>query len=447
MEIGRDALATRALEVSERRVRITRFRVVAVGARKGDRSAASQDGEVSIGSDARNRLVLADPTVSRHHCVVTATARGFHLRDLGSTNGTIIGGCRVESALLPPGGTFGVGRTRLRLELAGDVDEEVVEEESFGALVGKSAAMLRMFGVLRRVARSGATLLLEGETGTGKGLVARAVHEASDRAGGPFLVVDCGAIPPSLMEAELFGHQKGAFTGATVARAGVFEAAHGGTVFIDELGELPLDMQPKLLRVLEERVVRRLGAPDVVPIDVRVVAATHRDLRRGVNQGTFRADLYFRLNTVRIEVPALRDRLEDLPLLVAHFHEELTGGEAPPDGLVDLLARHDWPGNVRELRSAVERAVLLPDPAQWKDALVDPPAGAAPRAPAASDPSLSFRAAKEAALTTWERAFVAELLARHGGNISRAAREARMDRNYLKTLLRRYGLLGGEEQG
>jgi DNA-binding NtrC family response regulator len=290
--------------------------------------------------------------------------------------------------------------------------------------------------VLPRLAESDSTILLEGETGTGKGLLAEAIHEASPRAAGPFIVLDCGAIPPTLIESELFGHEKGAFTGAAAARTGGFEAARGGTVFLDEIGELPLDMQPKLLRALEDRVVKRVGGNEPVRLDIRIIAATNRDLRTEINQGRFRSDLYYRLNTFRLRIPPLRERRDDIALLVAHFYRQLSpGGEPPPAELITELARHDWPGNVRELRAAVERAVLLGDPAVWRALCDDAP-------PLAEDERFaegtSFRAAKERAVAAWEREYTRALITRYGGNLSRAARAVRMDRNHLRELLRRH---------
>jgi DNA-binding NtrC family response regulator len=302
--------------------------------------------------------------------------------------------------------------------------------------------MRRLFAVLPRIAASDATVLLEGDTGTGKGVIAEAIHTSSPRAHGPLVVVDCGSIPPTLIESELFGHVKGAFTGAQAARAGAFESAAGGTVFLDEIGELPIDMQPKLLRVLEERTVKRVGSVDPVRIEARVIAATNRNLKQAVNRGTFRSDLYFRLNIVRLEIPALRERREDIPLLVERFYENFAGpGAVVPQALVDHLMSLDWPGNVRELRNAVERAVLMADPELWREittGLDDPQVAATGEATYQFDDSQSFRVAKERVTSQWERWFVTELLRRHGGNTSKAARAARMDRTHLRELAIRY---------
>jgi DNA-binding NtrC family response regulator len=231
-------------------------------------------------------------------------------------------------------------------------------ENSFGELIAASAAMQHLVALLERVAPTSATILLEGESGTGKSRLAEAIHLASGRRASPFVVVDCGAIAPSLIESELFGRERGAFTGANEARAGLFEAANGGTLFLDEIGNLPLGLQPRLLRVLEKRVITRLGSTAPIELNVRIVAATNRDLATAVNLGQFRADLFYRLATLRIRLPRLRDRPEDIPLLAAHFYRELTGEVAPPELLVSMAGR-SWPGNVRELRSAIERAALL----------------------------------------------------------------------------------------
>jgi two-component system, NtrC family, response regulator GlrR len=437
-------------------VRIRRFCLrVAKGPDRGD-SRESSAFEFSVGTAPGNDLVLSDPTVSRHHCSIIATPDGFLLRDLQSTNGTILGEHRIQSAYLRPLAVIRIGRSALVFEsVNGDLCEPLADQDRFGCMVGTSAAIRRIFALLPRIAASGSTVLIEGETGTGKGLLADALHRESPRRDGPFVVVDCGAIPATLIEAHLFGHERGAFTGAHTARPGAFEAACGGTVFLDEIGELPVDMQPKLLRALEDRVVKRLGSVEPVPLDVRVVAATSRDLRREVNTGAFRSDLYYRLNVVRLRLPPLRERREDIPLLAQHFYSQLAGhGDLlPPADLVETLIRQQLPGNVRELRSVVERAVLLGDPAlaaelagdERTNPATERPVDRAAPGPLQPDFSVPFRAAKERLVSTWERAYLSELLGRSGGNLSRAARTARMDRNHLRELLRRYKLRVSDE--
>jgi DNA-binding NtrC family response regulator len=433
---------------------IGRFRLLVTTGPDQGAEIVSDGDELSIGSSAGNHLVLRDPAVSRHHCVIRATERGFLLRDLGSRNGTTLAGFRVEGAYLAPGAVIGAGDTKLRfVPLAEEIVEPLSGDEQYGRVLGQSPAMRRLFAALPRIAASDSTVLIEGETGTGKGLLADAIHARSQRARGPFVVIDCSAIPPNLIEAELFGHMKGAFTGAQASRPGAFEGAAGGTVFLDELGELPIDMQPKLLRALEERVVRRIGSLEPIRLDVRVVAATNRDLRQEVNRGTFRSDLYYRLNIVRIRLPPLRERREDIPMLVAHFYEQLSrsGDPRPPAELCAAFALQDWPGNVRELRAAVERAILMQDIDLWSEATAaigatatqgrEPFRDAEAAAPLDYKADLalhSFRAAKERVVTRWERGYIEALVRKNGGNVSRAARDARMDRNHLRELVRRY---------
>jgi len=401
--------------------------------------ATSDSSELTIGTAEGNQLMLTDPTVSRHHCAIRVTSKGYQLRDLGSTNGTWLAGHQIEAAFLRPGSTFRVGSINVRFDwVDGEVKEELSEEERFGEALGRSPAMRHIFAMLAKIAPSDSTVLLEGETGTGKGLIADLIHRRSSRAEGPFIVVDCASIPPTLVESELFGHEKGAFTGANATRIGAFEAANSGSVFLDEIGELPLDMQAKLLRALEERTIKRVGSTKPTRLDVRVLAATNRDLREAVNRGTFRADLYYRLNVVRLRIPPLRERRDDIPLLVEHFYRIFSGDDdaVAPVELVSPLMNHSWPGNVRELRSAVERAVLMADPSSWLESSSEP------TAQDVFDEHLSFRESKERAVSRWERAYVTQLISRHGGNLSRAARAVRMDRAHLRELLRRHGWTG-----
>jgi transcriptional regulator with GAF, ATPase, and Fis domain len=399
--------------------------------------------EVSVGSAEANDLVLADPTVSRHHFSITATPQGFLLKDLGSSNGTTVGNVRLREGFVESGARIKAGRTTVRVDVRDeDIREALSAEDRFGPLLGKSSAMRRIFAALPRIAESDSTVLLEGETGTGKGVLAAAIHAASPRAARPFVVLDCTAIAPTLVESELFGHVRGAFTGAAVERAGAFEEARGGTIFIDEIGELPLEMQPKLLRALEERSVKRVGGNQRIHIEARVIAATNRDLRAEVNRGSFRADLYYRLNVVRLVVPPLRERAGDIEQLARHFHAELVPDRPMSDELVAALQRQSWPGNVRELRAAVERAILLDDPTL--SGLVGEPA-AAPGPESGFDPAVPFRVAKQRAADRWEQIYVRELMAIAKNNLSEASRLARMDRSYLRQVLRKYGLRGAEE--
>ncbi|MGE0396869.1 MAG: sigma 54-interacting transcriptional regulator [Kofleriaceae bacterium] len=420
-------------KVLPRELRFARYRLVVVEGPNPGTTIEGSEEEVSIGSAPGNSLVVDDRTVSRHHVAIAPTPRGHLVRDLGSTNGTYVNGVVIDRAYLAQNATIEIGDARLHFEILSDEESATLSSSSkWGRALGTSPEMRRLFAVLPKLAEAEVTVLLEGETGTGKSLIASVLHEQSPRASGPFVVVDCGAIPPNLIESELFGHEKGAFTGATSSRAGAFEAAKGGTVFLDEIGELPLDMQPRLLRALEERVIKRIGRNDTTPLDIRLIAATNRDLRKEINKGRFRSDLYYRLNTIRLRVPPLRERREDILQLVEHYFEEMGGGE-PPASLLTDFSRHDWPGNVRELRAAVERAVLLGDPMVWQGVTDGIPA-------ARDDDNISFRAAKERAIVHWERDYLRALITRHKGNVSHAARAVRMDRNYLRELLARHDI-------
>ena len=433
---------TRAVATTGREVQVQQFRVEVVSGANRGQIGAAEGTELGIGTAPGNHLVVTDPTVSRHHVVISATAEGFHLRDLGSTNGTFLAGYRIESAYVEAGALIQLGETTVRFDVLEErVSQPLSDADHFGDVIGQSAPMRRIFGILERVAATDTTVLLDGETGTGKGALAEAIHRQSARANGPFVVIDCGAIPPNLIESELFGHERGSFTGAEERRIGAFESANGGTIFLDEVGELSADLQPKLLRVLEGRQVRRIGSVAPIPVDVRVIAATNRDLRHEVNEGTFRTDLYYRLNVMRITMPPLRERREDIPQLIAHFYRNIARStDAPPAELITRLLRQSWAGNVRELRSAVERAVVLGESAAATDAVIS--LGSSPRSSADAWPDMdftqSFRDSKEAAVAVWTRVYVRELLDRYGGNLSRAARAVSMDRNHLRDLLNKY---------
>jgi hypothetical protein len=311
-----------------------------------------------LGSAAGVDLRILDREVSRIHAELEPTDLGTWIRDLGSRNGVYVEGVRVTGALIPEGGRIRVGSTELVVDYADSpVPVDLWPETSFHRMIGASLVMRELFAQLGRVAAADSPVLMQGETGTGKELAAQAIHEASRRAAGPFVVVDCAALPASLLEAELFGHARGAFTGAVTARAGSFEAADGGTLFLDEIGELPLSMQPKLLRVLDSMTIRRLGETAYRRVDFRVVAATNRDLRQMVNAGAFREDLYFRLAVLPVTLPPLRERPTDIPLLVRH----LLAGRAPPALNIPELQTMPWLGNVRELFNYVKRCCTLGD--------------------------------------------------------------------------------------
>ena len=336
-----------------------------------------------------------------------------------------------------------VGSGPVRLE-SSDSGRTRAIEDRFGRMVGRSTAMQTVFDVLGKASSSEATILLEGETGTGKEVSAEAIHRGSPRRDKPFLVVDCGAMPPNLLESELFGHERGAFTGAVSSRQGVFEAAAGGTVFLDEIGELSIDLQPKLLRVLERREVRRVGTNNHVPVNVRLIAATNRSLREQVGAHKFRSDLYYRLAVVEVKLPPLRERLSDLPALVEHIVRNL-GPSVSDESLVlvrepaflGALAEHTWPGNIRELRNYLERCLALHDFA--------PPRSAGGSAPVPGPESAvnigqPLREAREAWVSSFERRYLEELLKQHENRVSAAARAAGVDRIYFYRLLWKHGL-------
>jgi DNA-binding NtrC family response regulator len=407
------------------------------------RELAIEGTSVRVGSDPDNDLILADETVSAHHFEILATEQGCLLRDLGSTNGTLVGGYRARELYLNDLTEIAAGNTRLRFALNdGEVQIPLSRRTNFGSLLGHSAAMRAAFAVLERAAGTDATVLVMGESGTGKELATRGLHDASKRREGPYVVFDCGAVTATLLESHLFGHARGAFTGAVDARAGVFEEADAGTLVLDEIGELPLDLQPKLLRALETRTVVRVGESKPREIDVRFLASTHRNLQEEVRAGRFREDLFFRLSVITVRLPPLRERRDEIPRLVHHFLTKLAADTEVPPSTMALFQSHDWPGNVRELRNAVERFVAFKDlgPEMW---LPGRGAGAPARergAEAQPDLDLPFHDAKQRWTDHFEREYLERLLRVHGGNLSEAARVAGLSRQTCYRLLKKHGL-------
>lgn len=395
-----------------------------------------------IGTALGCDLQLTDRTVSRLHCELVSRADGVVIWDRGSTNGTLVDGVRINEAYVHAGCTVRLGDTLLRaVAVERPTMLPLSARTSFGKILGASAQMRNIYAVLERVAPTDTTVLVTGETGTGKELVARELHEASRRSSGPFVTVDCGAIPETLMESELFGHVRGAFTGATSSRAGVFEEADGGTLFFDEIGELTLSLQPKLLRVLETRMVRRVGGNSSRQVDVRIIAATNRSLAQSVNEGTFREDLYYRLAVIEVELPPLRARREDVPMLVQHFVERFGGSQVTlPEGVTNALAQRGWPGNVRELRNYVQRALSL----GWDAARAQGPTPAQMPPSLATLAELPFKEARDAWVEQFEGVYVQAVLERTGGNISRAAELAGINRRSLHRIISRLGLRGSD---
>ena len=419
---------------------VRRFRLRCVEEPLAGKWFDSASDRLQIGSHPSNPVQIRDRTISRFHCEVFVEAQGrVWVKDLGSRNGTRVNGTRVREAELTEGSVLQLGRVRLAFETLRTHNEiQVAPVSSFGSLVGSSVPLRAAFALLEKAARTDITVLLVGESGTGKTQAAEAVHARSARAQKPFRVVDCAAVPAGLLDSELFGHERGAFTGATERREGVFEEADGGTVFLDEIGELPADLQPKLLRVLEAREVRRVGSNSYLPVDVRLIAATNRDLRAEVNAGRFRADLYFRLAVLCITLPPLRERPSDIPLVAQSLIGRLALDEATRRALLDpafleRLCVAPWPGNVRELRNHLERCAALQQ-------VLHPPTEDVPQPLQPVDLSLSYAEARRRLLETFERSYVSALLQHHDGNVSHASAAAQVDRVHLHRLIRRHRL-------
>ncbi|WP_394821505.1 sigma 54-interacting transcriptional regulator [Pendulispora albinea] len=381
-----------------------------------------------VGSSQRAQLRVDDRTVSRLHAELELKPDGLWVRDLGSRNGTFVQDVLVSMARIPDNGVLRVGFTQLAMDRAPeDAVVHLWPTDRFGPLIGTSTALRELFASLARIAATDSSVFIQGETGTGKELVARAIHDASPRRDGPFVVVDCAAMSEHrLVEVELFGCVKGAFEGAD-AREGALESAHGGTLFLDEIGELPLAIQPKLLRALDSREVKRVGETTARTIDVRFVSASHRDLQKMANTRAFREDLYFRLAVLPVRVPPLRERMEDIPLLASHFAARIGGALEPP--LLEEMSQMPWFGNVRELRNFVERAIAL-----GAHRALDMATTPAPRMETA------YKEFRERWIEFGEREYLRKLLDRHGRQVASAAQEAGLDRTYLYRLLRKHTL-------
>jgi DNA-binding NtrC family response regulator len=444
--------------------------------------------EVRIGSMDDNDVVISDDTVSRYHCKIAQEDTGYVLVDQRSTNGTFINKVRVREAFLKPGSIVSVGQSQLRFN-AREEEVQIIpsRNDRCAGLIGGNARMREIYSIIEKIAPTATTVVIDGETGTGKEVVAQAIHSLSPRSRNDLVVFDCGAVPPNLIESELFGHEKGSFTGAMMTRQGLFEQADGGTLFLDELGELPIDLQPKLLRALEQREVRRVGSTKASKVDVRIIAATNRNLEDEVKAGRFRQDLFYRLSVVRLHLPSLRERADDIPLLVSHFLEtgsynRVGGGPkvraATPEAMAALGA-YPWPGNVRELVNVIERAVSfcdnellelvdLPDyvrnaktsgshirastatgghrRATTQSTGVNPVVPMSASLPTPTPPEelmaegVTFKDAKERWVAAFERDYILQLLRRNTGNISHAARAADIDRKYFRKLMKKYDI-------
>jgi transcriptional regulator with GAF, ATPase, and Fis domain len=407
-------------------------------------TATLEGGLVVIGTGQDCDLVLPDDTISARHCEISLDQGALRVRDLGSTNGIKLKQARIRDASLEPGSRILLGTTEILLEEQGRLEIPIAEADSFGPMVGSSLAMRSLYAQLAAVARSQAPLLIEGETGAGKDLAAEAVHLESPRAKGPYIVLDCGAVAGNLLDAELFGHERGAFTGAVAARAGLVEAAEGGPLVLDEIGELPLELQPKLLRLLERKQARRVGNTQTRSFDVRVIACTNRNLRSEVRARRFREDLYFRLAALKLKVPPLRQRLEDLPMLVDLLLEQ-SGSTVRfatlPESSRELLRAHRWPGNVRELRNVVDRLVAFEG---TPTELIDQDGGPTRSVSISSGAWLPLPIAREKATEAFERRYL-ELLLKRAEGIKAAAQQAGVSRQFLQRLLRKHKLTAPKE--
>jgi DNA-binding NtrC family response regulator len=413
-----------------------------------------------IGRSESADVRLSDPTVSLCHAELRSDPRGIQVRDLESLNGTSVGEVIIRDALIPTGCVLTVGATVLRIEAAGEVVAPWSSATSFGALIGKAPAMRSLYAMLDRLVRTDLSVLIQGPTGTGKELAARSLHAQGARSGGPFVVLDCTALPPTLAASILFGHEKGSFTGADERHVGLCEAAHGGTLFIDEVGELPLELQTLLLRFLQERTVLPVGGVRPRQVDVRIISATWRDLRAMVNAGTFREDLYYRLAPTTVWMPPLDERREDIGLLIQHslrnIPPDVRAARAITQEAVEALSARSFPGNVRELQSTIERLAILADGPMIttadlafermleaarlrnyaplsKPVSVEDPGSQAP----ALEP---FKIAKRTVIDEFEHAYLMRLLERAGQNLTRAAAIAGLERHNLRELLKKHSL-------
>lgn len=396
------------------------------------------------GSAQDNDLVIDDPTVSRHHIRLEIDSLGFRVKDLDSKNGLIMDGIRIHDAWITDSCKLVIGESGLRVKpIRENIELELVRNSRLGDMIGSGPQMRHFFALVQRVARTDSTVLIEAESGTGKELAARAIHSLSRRSGGPFEIFDCSAVPESLVESELFGHVKGAFTGATSTRKGLAEASEGGTLFIDEIGELPLSIQGKILRLIERHEMRPVGSDTFRSVDTRIIAATNRTLKDEVSAGRFREDLYYRLNVIRLRIPPLRERTEDIPLLVDHFIEEFSRRDnrhySVSHGMLNKLERYDFPGNVRELRNLIENSCLLSDSV---DIEVDIPGTGNVSPFAESDMSaylnMQYKDAKDRLVSLFERTYWERLLQSCSGNITEASRRGGIHRKSLEYLLKKF---------
>lgn len=416
--------------------------VVADGVTDG-KSIDLPPGTYRIGKSPDCDLQLDDPHVSREHLVMHVSEQGVHVRDLGSKNGSTLGGMKLVEGILYPGAILQIGETRLRLVSALPLQSRPPSPRSmFGSLYGDSLAMREAFALLEVAASTDTTVLIEAETGTGKELCAQAIHEHSRRRAGPFVICDLTHSAGSLVESELFGHVRGAFTGAHQSREGAFVAADRGTLFLDEIGELPLEQQPLLLRAIEARQAKPLGSDKYKAFDIRIVAATNRNLEEEVRAGRFRQDLFYRLAVIRMRLPPLRERKQDIAGLAKIFLRE--SGLHLPTETLSVLSAYDWPGNVRELHNVITRGVAHSGPGATRlepaSLGLDRVGTNALRSLQENNDKRTLVELRDQLIAAWEREYLEQLMDRCKGNVSDAAREGGIDRAYLHRLLKRHGV-------
>ncbi len=385
--------------------------------------------ETVIGQAESCDVEINDSFISRRHCRLINKGSRIMLMDLGSTNGTYVEGVRVDNVSLPLEGSFKIGKSTIDYKL--DRHFEIVSpslETSLGPMIGASEKMREIFSLIEKVAPSDATVLITGESGTGKDLAARLLHQMSHRAEKPFISINCGAIPASIIESQLFGHEKGSFTGAIERMSGLIEQANGGTLFLDEIGEMPLELQTRLLQVIESKKVRRIGGKEEIEVDFRLIAATNKELQRLAADGRFREDLFYRLYVIPIHLTPLRERGDDLKILAQRFIKDLSVPRAMTkltDAAIEKLASHDWPGNVRELKNVIQRAILFSTSTTLdaKDISYAP---------------IETKAAGDANLENKERDTIIASLIKFGGNQTKAATELGIARTTLSAKVLKY---------
>jgi DNA-binding NtrC family response regulator len=434
-------LATKLVEGRQARLELdaAELRVVA-GPDRGLRVTLSHESLV-LGSAADCHVVLHDPTVSARHAEIRIAPPGYTIRDLGSTNGLVCGRHPIERAPITDGMRVQLGDSAIALRATGTRQSvELAGPGRLGDLVAHSVKMRALAATLEPIARSDGTVLIEGETGTGKEVLAQAIHQLSDRRSGPFVIFDCGTANITMVAAELFGHERGAFTGAETARAGLLAEAEGGTLFLDEIGELPLEVQPILLGAIERKRSRPLGGAERAH-DVRVLAATNRNLAEEARAGRFRQDLCFRLAALRVRMPPLRERSEDLAILADRFARD-AGVELSPE-LIVLLRAYDWPGNVRELRNLIARLAFEPDAAA---ALVSSVPVGADGVFEVDGQLRGLAEARRLQTDAFECAYLEQALARTGGNLSQAARLAGLSVRGMQALAAKHGVRTGRQK-